>query len=382
MAETGDIYDRGGALPEGYAWDAKGLALAKAARAGQLACRVVAVALIVAMTVWYATHDDAFTGVLPFLTLLFSSLVLYFGLAASFSLAVHRALWKASPRARHDYSLWLYRHAPGRMPKQAANLLLGMARADLEEGRVGEATCALRRIDDSQLGQDELKLFHFLEFVACLNSADAQKSEAQEQLIRYEAVPQKTWEGLPDADVARSWLASESGSDDAVAVLKRVRAPRGIHPVCALLLTLMVSHCLAFAALLCGVDVDGGWKLRCGYANAGSLLASISLLALGTVAAVLAWKRGPRKRRGDAIGTALSVLLCVAMVLISLSLAFVTFVDGALAYDGDERVIASDVEDELTGRRYDYLAVDWQGYDPRDVTRCQDLRRGCERTPL
>lgn len=130
----------------------------------------------------------------------------------------------------------------------------------------------------------------------------------------------------------------------------------------------MVFHCLAFGALLAGINTEGGWRLRCGYANAGSLLAVVFMLVLGIVAAALAWKRGPRRTRPGAAGTVLSALLSAAAIVIALSLAFVTFVDGCLSYDGDERVLASGVEDTYTGRRYDYLAVDWRGYDPSDVT--------------
>lgn len=368
MAKAGDIYERQAALPAGYAWDARGLSLAKAVRVGQVALRVTAIAIIVAVTAWYARETTAFAGILAFLALLLSALVLCLGLSASLVLAVHRSLWKAGPRTRHDYSLWLYRHGAGRQPRQAATLLLGMARTDMEEDRIGESRYALRRIDGGRLGQDELKLFHLLGLVSALESADGRTSEVEERLVRYEAVPSKTWEGFPSSDEARSWLGSEDGSVKALAALRRVRAPRGIHPACALLLTLMVFHCLAFGALLAGINTDGGWKLRCGYANVGSLLAVVFLLALGVVAAALAWKKGPRRTHPGAAGTVLSALLSAAMVVIALCLAFVTFVDGCLSYDGDERVLASGLEDTYTGRRYDYLAFDWRGYDPRDVT--------------
>lgn len=368
MAKASDIYERQAALPTDYAWDARGRSLAKAVRAGQVAFRVAAIALIVAVTAWYAGETTAFAGIFTFLALLLSVLVLCFGLSASLVLAVRRSLWKAGPRTRHDYSLWLYRHGPGRLPKQAATLLLGMARANMEEGRFAESRLALQHIDEGQLGQDELKLFHLLWLVSALESADGRTSEVEERLVRYEAVPSKTWGGFPSSDGARSWLGSEDRNAKALAALKRVRAPRGIHPVCALLLTLMVFHCLAFGALLAGINTEGGWRLRCDYANAGSLPAVVFMLVLGVVAAVLAWKRGPRRTRPGAAGTVLSGLLSAVAVVLALCLAFVTFVDGCLSYDGDERVLASGVEDTYSGRRYDYLAVDWRGYDPSDVT--------------
>jgi len=368
MAKADDIYEQQTALPEDYSWDARGLALAKVAWVGQGSLRVAAVVLAIVAACWYVAESGAFGSVLPLLALELSVIILCLGLAFALASAVRGRLWKAGPSTRHDYSLWLFRRRSGRLPKQAASLLLGMARASLETGRIDGARRALERIDEGQLDQDGLKLFHLLGFVTCLCEDDCKTEDAEELLVRYEAVPRKAWEGFPDPDEARSWLGSEDARADAVAAVSRVRNPRGAHPVHALLLTLIVAHCLAFAALLYGINAEGGWKLRCGYATVGGLFAALFLLVLGIALAIFMWREGPRRHRRGPVGTVLSIVLVVATGILALALSFETFVNGVFAYDGTERVIASGVEDKYSGRTYDYLAVDWQGYDPRDVT--------------
>ena len=134
--EERDIYDFSVPVPESYAWDRSGLSSARMAGVLDIGSRILSVLLVLAALWFFLAHSDAFSGMGGLLALLGAAVNLGWGIMLSAASALRRHLWKLAPASRHDYALRLYHGASGKNPKKAAELLLGMARADVEEGRI------------------------------------------------------------------------------------------------------------------------------------------------------------------------------------------------------------------------------------------------------
>jgi hypothetical protein len=140
-----------------------------------------------------------------------------------------------------------------------------------------------------------------------------------------------------------------------------------MHLVAILAISLMLVHSLAFIGMLYGLNTEAGWKLRCGYASAAGFLASLSIVVLGILLARAAAKVPLYSRNGKP-SKVLRAVLGACAVMTALCLALQVAIDGPFMHDGKERVIAQDVEDLYTGQDYDFIAVDWPGYDPYETT--------------
>jgi hypothetical protein len=320
--------------------------------------------LLVLAALWFLlAHSDAFSGLGALLALLCAAVTLGWGIMLSAASALRRHLWKLAPASRHDYALKLYHGASGKNPKKAAELLLGMARADVEDGRIGQAAAALSHVDAALLQGDELKLCYLLSFAAA--APDGGKT-ADDALVRYLAVPAQKFEGFPDEGEARFWL-EDGGTEAASAAVKCIRNSKHMHPVAILAISLMLSHSLAFIGMLYGLNTEAGWKLRCGYASAAGFLASLSIAVLGILLA-RAVAKAPLYGRNGKPSKVLRAALGACAVITALCLALQVAIDGPLMHDGKERMLAEDVPDSYTGQTYDFIAVDWPGYDPDETT--------------
>lgn len=329
--EERDIYDFSVPVPESYAWDRSGLSSARMAGVLDIGSRILSVLLVLAALWFFLAHSDAFSGMGVLLALLGAAIILGWGIMLSAASALRRHLWKLAPASRHDYALKLYHGASGKNPKKAAELLLGMARADVEDGRIGQAAAALSHVDAALLQGDELKLCYLLSFAAA--APDGGKT-ADDALARYLAVPAQKFE---------------------------------VHPVAILAISLMLSHSLAFIGMLYGLNTEAGWKLRCGYASAAGFLASLSIVVLGILLARAAAK-APLYGRNGKPSKVLRAALGACAVITALCLALQVAIDGPLMHDGKERMLAEDVPESYTGQTYDFIAVDWPGYDPDETT--------------
>ena len=205
MADTkrADLYDRSEQIPDPLALDKEGIATARLADVLDIGPRILSVALVIAATVFFLANLDAFAGVGALLALLGAAIVLGWGVLLSSAALMHRHLWKLSPTSRHDYALRLYHGRSGKNPKKACELLLGMARADIETGKIEAAAAALSHADSALLEGDELKLFYLLSYVTAIPEGG---KNAEEALVRYAAVPVKRFAGFPDEKEAASWL--------------------------------------------------------------------------------------------------------------------------------------------------------------------------------
>lgn len=364
MADPNAIYRQDRDVPADYPWSEEGRRLAGHARTLDICWRVLTAFLIVAAAAFCYARSSAFSGIGTVLALVGAAVVLGWGIMLSGAGVIRRRLWKLPARARDDYALRLYHARYGAAPKKASELLLGMARADIEDSKLGEAAVPLAAIDPALLDQDELKLFYLLSYIETF--AEGGKS-ADEALVRYLAVPGKRFEGFPDEDEARSWLEKADAREAAEAV-SRIHAPKGMHPAATLALFLMAAHCLAFFGMLYGVNTDMGWMLRCGYASTAGALASLSVLILGIALTRLiakgSWQAAGEKKSALPV----RVVLVICTIVAALALSLQCFIYGPWVHDGTERCIAEDVEDNLTGRTYDYLALTWPGYQPDEAT--------------
>ncbi len=365
MADTkrADLYDRSEQIPDPLALDKEGIATARLADVLDIGPRILSVALVIAATVFFLANLDAFAGVGALLALLGAAIVLGWGVLLSSAALMHRHLWKLSPTSRHDYALRLYHGRSGKNPKKACELLLGMARADIETGKIEAAAAALSHADSALLEGDELKLFYLLSYVTAIPEGG---KNAEEALVRYAAVPVKRFAGFPDEKEAASWL-DYADVDKARAVVAGIRGPKRLHPALQLALSLMAAHVLAYCGMLYGVDADAGWMLRCGYASVAGLLAVASLVVLGIAIARVARKTPLQSANGKGARLARGIL-ALFIVLAALSLGAQLLIDGPLMHDGEERAVAQGVPDQFADKVYDYLAVAWSGYDPRDTT--------------
>ncbi len=361
--EERDIYDFSVPVPKSYTWDRSGLASARMAGVLDIGSRILSVLLVLAALWFFLAHSDAFSGMGALLALLCAAVILGWGIMLSAASALRRHLWKLAPASRHDYALKLYHGASGKNPRKAAELLLGMARADVEDGRIGQAAAALSHVDAALLQGDELKLCYLLSFAA---AAPGGGKTADDALVRYLAVPAQKFEGFPDEGEARSWL-EDGGTEAASAAVKCIRNSKHMHPVTILAISFMLAHSLAFFGMLYGLDTEAGWKLRCGYASAAGFLASLSIAVLGILLARAAAKVPLYSRNGKP-PKVLRAVLGACAVMTALCLALQVAIDGPFMHDGKERVIAQDVEDLYTGQDYDFIAVDWPGYDPDETT--------------
>jgi hypothetical protein len=361
--EERDIYDFSVPVSESYAWDRSGLSSARMAGVLDIGSRILSVLLVLAALWFLLAHSDAFSGLGALLALLCAAVILGWGIMLSAASALRRHLWKLAPASRHDYALRLYHGASGKNPKKAAELLLGMARADVEEGRIGQAAAALSHVDAALLQGDELKLCYLLSFAA---AAPGGGKTADDALVRYLAVPAQKFEGFPDEGEARSWL-EDGGTEAASAAVKCIRNSKHMHPLAILAISLMLSHSLAFIGMLYGLNTEAGWKLRCGYASAAGFLASLSIVVLGILLARAAAK-APLYGRNGKPSKVLRASLGTCAVIIALCLALQLAIDGPFMHDGKERMLAEDVPDSYTGQDYDFIAVDWPGYDPDETT--------------
>jgi hypothetical protein len=361
--EERDIYDSSVPVPESYAWDRSGLASARLAEVVDIGSRILSVLLVLAALWFFLAHSDALSGMGALLALLGAAVILGWGIMLSAASALRRHLWKLTPASRHDYALKLYHGVSGKNPKKAAELLLGMARADVEDGRIGQAAAALSHVDAAFLQWDELKLCYLLYFAAAVPGGG---TTADDALVRYLAVPAQRFEGFPDEGEARSWLEG-GGTEAASAAVKCIRNSKHMHLVAILAISLMLAHSLAFIGMLYGLDTEAGWKLRCGYASAAGFLASLSIVVLGILLARAAAKVPLYSRNGKP-SKVLRAVLGACAVMTALCLALQVAIDGPFMHDGKERVIAQDVEDLYTGHDYDFIAVDWPGYDPDETT--------------
>lgn len=361
--EERDIYDSSVLVPESYAWDRSGLASARLAEVVDIGSRILSVLLVLAALWFFLAHSDAFSGMGALLALLGAAIILGWGIMLSAASALRRHLWKLAPASRHDYALKLYHGVSGKNPKKAAELLLGMARADVEDGRIRQAAAALSHVDAALLQGDELKLCYLLSFAA---AAPGGGKTADDALVRYLAVPAQRFEGFPDEGEARSSL-EDGGTEAASATVKCIRNSKHMHPVAILATSLMLVHSLAFIGMLYGLNTEAGWKLRCGYASAAGFLASLSIVVLGILLARAAAK-APLYGRNGKPSKVLGAVLGACAVITALCLALQVAIDGPLMYDGcEERMLEEDVPDIYTGQDYDFIAVDWPGYDP-DMT--------------
>lgn len=362
--EERDIYDSSVLVPESYAWDRSGLASARLAEVVDIGSRILSVLLVLAALWFFLAHSDAFSGMGALLALLGAAIILGWGIMLSAASALRRHLWKLAPASRHDYALKLYHGVSGKNPKKAAELLLGMARADVEDGRIRQAAAALSHVDAALLQGDELKLCYLLSFAA---AAPGGGKTADDALVRYLAVPAQRFEGFPDEGEARSSL-EDGGTEAASATVKCIRNSKHMHPVTILATSLMLVHSLAFIGMLYGLNTEAGWKLRCGYASAAGFLASLSIVVLGILLAHSAAK-APIYGRNGKPSKVLGAVLGACAVITALCLALQVAIDGPLMYDGcEERMLAEDVPDIYTGQDYDFIAVDWPGYDPDETT--------------
>lgn len=162
-----DLYRRNAAVPSDYQWDEAGRRAAHAARILDTGSRLLLVCLVIAAAAFCYVHLDAFSGIGTLLALLASAIVLGWSIMLAGTAALRNHLWKLPPHSRHDYALCLYHGRSGAVPRKASNLLLGMARADIEEGRTAEAASALSKIDTALLQGDELKLCYLLSCCSC-----------------------------------------------------------------------------------------------------------------------------------------------------------------------------------------------------------------------
>ena len=361
--EERDIYDFSVPVPESYAWDRSGLSSARMAGVLDIGSRILSVLLVLAALWFLLAHSDAFSGLGALLALLCAAVILGWGIMLSAASALRRHLWKLAPASRHDYALRLYHGASGKNPKKAAELLLGMARTDVEEGRIGQAAAALSHVDAALLQGDELKLCYLLSFAA---AAPGGGKTADDALVRYLAVPAQKFEGFPDEGEARSWL-EDVGTEAASAAVKCIRNSKHMHPLAILAISLILSHSLAFIGMLYGLNTEAGWKLRCGYASAAGFLASLSIAVLGILLARAAAK-APLYGRNGKPSKVLRASLGACAVITALCLALQLAIDGPFMHDGKERMLAEDVPDSYTGQTYDFIAVDWPGYDPDETT--------------
>lgn len=148
--------------------------------------------------------------------------------------------------------------------------------------------------------------------------------------------------------------------------------------------SLMLAHCLFYYGLDLGINSGSGWSLRIPYATVASPLAAVFALVLAVMAAVWLFRRGRRDRLATTTTRVQSILGGVSVVTLALVAACGTLLSAAFGYDGTERVLRTGVPDALAGgtvaggsdsgahgapwplgqRTYDYLAVDWAGFDP------------------
>ena len=343
--EERDIYDFSVPVPESYAWDRSGLSSARMAGVLDIGSRILSVLLVLAALWFLLAHSDAFSGLGALLALLCAAVILGWGIMLSAASALRRHLWKLAPASRHDYALRLYHGASGKNPKKAAELLLGMARTDVEEGRIGQAAAALSHVDAALLQGDELKLCYLLSFAA---AAPGGGKTADDALVRYLAVPAQKFEGFPDEGEARSWL-EDGGTEAASAAVKCIRNSKHMHPLAILAISLILSHSLAFIGMLYGLNTEAGWKLRCGYASAAGFLASLSIAVLGILLARAAAK-APLYGRNGKPSKVLRASLGACAVITALCLALQLAIDGPFMHDGKERMLAEDVPDSYTGQ--------------------------------
>ena len=335
--EERDIYDSSVPVPESYAWDRSGLASARLAGVLDIGSRILSVLLVLAVLWFFLAHSDAFSGMGALLALLCAAVILGWGIMLSAASALRRLLWKLAPASRHDYALKLYHGVSGKNPKKAAELLLGMARADVEDGRIGQAAAALSHVDAALLQGDELKLCYLLSFAA---AAPGGGKTADDALVRYLAVPAQRFEGFPDEGEARSWL-EDGGTEAASAAVKCIRNSKHMHPVAILAISLMLAHSLAFIGMLYGLNTEAGWKLRCGYASAAGLLASLSIAVLGILLA-RAPAKAPLYGRNGKPSKVLRASLGACAVITALCLTLQVAIDGPFMHDGEERMLAED----------------------------------------
>lgn len=227
---------------------------------------------------------------------------------------------------------------------------------------------------------------------------------ARDWLVRYSGIAATADRGFPSDQLVEDWVdrleASTDGNladpssldpsaadgrwDEAKAAVDGISLSRHAHPLGVATVSLMLAHCLFYYGLDLGIDSGSGWSLRIPYATVASPLAAVFVLALAVMAAVWLFRRVRRDRLATTTTRVQSILGGVAVVLLGLVAACGTLLSASFGYDGTERVLRTGVPDALAGgtvaggsdsgahgapwplgqRTYDYLAVDWAGYDP------------------
>ncbi|MCC6099783.1 MAG: hypothetical protein LIV25_11160 [Olsenella sp.] len=230
------------------------------------------------------------------------------------------------------------------------------------------------------------------------------KPSARDWLVRYSGIAATADRGFPSEQLVEGWVdrleggtaggqadpsprdpgAADGRRDEAQAAVDGISLSRHAHPLVVAAVSLMLAHCLFYYGLDLGINSGSGWSLRIPYATVASPLAAVFALVLAVMAAVWLFRRGRRDRLATTTTRVQSILGGVAVVTLALVAACGTLLSAAFGYDGTERVLRTGVPDALAGgtvaggsdsgahgapwplgqRTYDYLAVDWAGFDP------------------
>ncbi len=358
----------------GYDWDPAGKRLAVLCRILSFVCMpvlwVILVLLVLRKTFMQGivTPGGLFWLCLSVLILLYGVLVFINNLFVSLSR-------RLSAEGRHDFLLYRCHHVFRKNKKRRAKSLLVMAELDLQMHRLRAAEDALLAVDTEALTARQLKYYNFLGMARELFAKSGPENEnapardeagnghefasAQEWYIRFAGIKENS-DRFPDDKVIRSWLCMDEPDREKVrGEIVKAAAHAAEEPeapaAAPLIFWTMLAHCVFYlAAANC---LGAGWHLRSDYNMIASFLAGVFVIALGGWVLYLVL-RVSKRENGPAKGGRLArhVIAGIAWMV------FITSVAGLILLrillSGAERVIARNIVDPYTNKKYDYIAMD------------------------
>lgn len=370
-----NIYSQNYTARGSYPWNPSGRRLAAACRfLSFLFMPVLWIVLVICVV-----RADFMTGIVSFggiLWIFLALLVLIYGILVFVNNLFVRLSRKLSPEGRHDFVLYRCQHVFRNSARRRAELLLVMAKLDLQMKRFAMAEDALREVNTEKISAEQIKFYDLLWMCAELlkekenpqdeNDEKSENVSVREWYTRYSGITAGSGR-FPDDETVRSWVESDQARKEVVSAeiadaVSGIREEANAPVVLPLLNGVMLAHCIFFLAVLnC---LGSGWHLRPNFSFAAGILAGIFVLILG-IGLLYLILRARKRLNGPAkgAGKARMVIGSIAWMVLIFSIAVILFLVSFPLHS--ERIVASGVEDAHSGKRYDYIALG-SGYGGTD----------------